>query len=82
MTTCRYGISKRGKRTLIHFNYEYWRIRENSKGQTEWRCSKHQVFHCKAILCTYEDVIIGELSPDHTHNGNIATALSRKAVER
>ena len=81
MATANFGFSKRGKRTLIHLNYEYWRKRENANGQTQWRCCKYQVFNCKAQLSTDgDDVIIGDQSPDHTHNGNVATALARKAI--
>lgn len=79
-TTTYFGVSKRGKRTLIHLNFEYWRVRENSEGQTKWRCCKCETFHCRATLLTAGDVIIGKQSPDHTHNGNVATALARKAI--
>ena len=75
-----FGISKRGNRTLIHLNYEYWRIRENAKGQTQWRCCKYESFQCKAKLLTCDDVVVGEQSPDHIHSGNISTSLARKAV--
>lgn len=81
MPTTNFGLSKRGKRTLIHLNYEYWRKRCNEQGKTEWRCCKHQVFNCKARLFTNGDnVIIGDQSPDHTHSGNVALALARKAI--
>jgi hypothetical protein len=80
MATANFGLSKRGKRTLIHLNYEYWRKRENAQGQIQWRCCKHQVFNCRAQLSTDGNVIIGDQSPDHTHSGNVATALARKAI--
>ena len=81
MASANFGISKRGKRTMVHLNYEYWRIRENAQGQTEWRCSKYRSFSCKARLLTdSDDVIVGDQSPDHTHNGNVETALARKAI--
>ena len=75
-----FGLSKRGQRTLLHCNYEYWRLSENSKGHTRWRCCKYEVFHCKAKLWTDGSRIIGEENPEHTHNGNAATSSARKAV--
>lgn len=81
MATANFGLSTRGKRTLLHRNYEFWRKKENAQGQTHWRCCKHQIFKCKAKLVTDGDgVIIGNQSPDHTHSGNVAMALARKAV--
>jgi hypothetical protein len=81
MTTVNFGTSKRGKRTVIHRNYEYWRKGENAQGQTQWRCCKHQVFNCKARLLTdANNVVIGDQSPDHTHSGNVSTALARAAI--
>ena len=58
-----FGTSKCGKRTLIDFNYEYWRIRENPEGQTQWRCCRYESFKCKAKLLTFNDVVVGEQSP-------------------
>lgn len=81
MATVNFGFSKRGKQTLIHLNYEYWRKKDNTEGQTQWRCCKYKTFHCRAKLFTdADDVIIGNESPEHTHSGNIATARARKAV--
>lgn len=75
-----FGVSKRGKRTLIYHNYEFWFDSLNSKGQTIWRCSKRQACKCYARVKTEGNVVIGKPGPDHTHTGNIANALSRKAV--
>jgi hypothetical protein len=75
-----YGVSKRGQKTLIHNNYEFWRLKDNSNGETLWRCSKHQIFKCKAMLKTANDRIAGRTDPDHTHSGNVSTALARQAI--
>lgn len=75
-----FGISKRGKRTLILNNFEFWQYRENNQGQTLWRCIKREVFNCKATAKTVGNVVVGNLSAEHTHSGNVATALARQAV--
>jgi hypothetical protein len=55
--------------------------RENLQGKTQWRCCKHQVFSCNAkISKDIENNIVGNQSQGHTHNGNNATVLSRKAI--
>jgi len=35
---------------------------------------------CKARLITYGDRIVSKQQPEHTHSGNVATELARKAV--
>ena len=78
--TVEFGVSKRGKRTLISSKFEYWRYKKNSKGETLWRCIKKEVFHCKATVKTNGDQLIGNVAPDHNHSGNASTSLARKAV--
>jgi len=75
-----YGASKRGKRTLVYRGCEFWREKENKKGQTHWRCSKRQSLQCKARLVTDSHGVVGNKQPEHNHSGNVATALARKAV--
>lgn len=74
-----YGTSKRGKNTAIYNNYEYWKYRENLKGQVIWRCVKSQTMKCKATMRTQGDRV-KEMLYEHSHSGNVATALARKAV--
>jgi hypothetical protein len=75
-----YGVTKRNARSLIYLNYEFWKKREGNEGDIHWICSKHQRFHCKATLKTNGDAVIGDKEPEHTHSGNVANALARKAV--
>ena len=77
---CVFGVLKRGKPTLIYRNYEYWKIKSNSKGETLWRCNKFQTFRCKAYAKTKNDNVVKETSPEHTHARNAANALVRKAI--
>ena len=79
-TDLQFGMTKRGKRSLISNNFEFWEYRTNNAGVTHWRCIKYYAFKCRAILKTSGDAIVGDSSPSHTHTGNVATALSRKAV--
>ena len=36
-----YGISKRGKKTLIYRGFEFWQHRVKVDGQIIWRCNKN-----------------------------------------
>jgi hypothetical protein len=74
------GVTKRGQPTIIFNNYEFWKYRENKQGQVLWRCTKAQVFHCKATLKTIDDAIVAGRETQHTHSGNVANALARKAI--
>jgi len=75
-----FGTSSKGKRTVIYRNFEYIKERENRCGTTSWRCQKFQSMQCKAHLVTSGDRVVSNRQPEHTHSGNVATALARKAV--
>jgi FLYWCH zinc finger domain len=75
-----YGSSKREEQTFIYKNFEFWKLKTNSRGETFWRCSKHQIFKCKAIVKTKSDVVIGNEAPEHTHGCNVSNTLARKAI--
>ena len=75
-----FGCTERGKKTLIYRNFEYYKERENVCGTISWRCSKHQRYNCKARLITSGLCVVSNRQPDHNHDGNITTALARKAV--
>ena len=75
-----FGISTRGKPTVILRNYEYVKECDNACGTSSWRCRQHVSLKCKARLVTKDGRLIRETQPEHTHAGNVATALARKAV--
>lgn len=75
-----YGRTERGKPTLLYRGYEYWKDRDNVCGSISWRCVQTQRLKCKARLVTCRGRIVGDRIPEHTHTGNIATSLARKAV--
>ena len=75
-----FGMTKRGKRTLIYNGFEFWKKHVNQDDETLWRCCKRERFHCKATVKTAFDRIIGKSDPLHTHSGNAANALARQAV--
>ena len=76
-----FGTSTKGKPTVIYLNFEYVREGDNHCGTTSWRCQKFQSMQCKARLITSDDGIVSNRQPEHTHSGNVATALARKAVD-
>src|SRR5438132_6808528 len=75
-----FGCTVCGQKTVIYRGFEYWRKRDNVNGTTAWRCREFQHFQCKASLLTSGSRIVSNRLPDHTHEGNVATALARKAV--
>jgi len=75
-----FGTSTRGKPTIIYRSFEYTRDRDNANGTTAWRCQKFQSHHCKARLITAGNRVVSDRQPEHTHEGNVAIALARKAV--
>ena len=74
------GKTGRGRSTLIYRGFEYWRERENVCGTTSWRCRQYRTLRCRARLTTSGLKIVSESQPDHTHSGNLSSALARRAV--
>ena len=75
-----YGCSKRGEKTFLYHNFEYFRERVNANGTTSWRCCQYQRLSCKARLLACGLRVVDDRQPDHVHAGNISTSLARKAV--
>jgi len=75
-----YGTSTKGKRTLIYKGFEYVKECENVNGTVSWRCRFVKKFKCKARIVSLDDRVVADKQPEHTHGGNIATSLARKAV--
>ena len=75
-----FGISTKGKPTLIYRDFEYTKERNNQNGTTSWRCKHYQTLRCKARLITNENNLIRETKADHSHEGNIVNTLARRAV--
>lgn len=75
-----FGCSERGRETVVYRGFEYWKKRDNVCGTTAWRCKEHQRLCCRATITTSGKRVTSERQPDHNHEGNMATALSRKAV--
>lgn len=75
-----YGISERGKPTVIYKNFEYVKECNNVNGTTAWRCRMYQRMKCKGRLVTSGNRVVSVREPEHTHSGNVSTALARKAV--
>src|SRR6185436_19422468 len=75
-----FGKSERGHKTLIYKDFEYVKECENVCGTTAWRCRFNKKFKCKARVVTDDSRIVCEKQPEHTHSGNVATSMARKAV--
>ena len=75
-----YGVSKRGRRTVIYRNFEYWQHKVYDSGKVLWKCSKYQTFKCRALLHTDGEAVVGNDEPEHTHSGNVSTSRARQAV--
>jgi len=75
-----YGVTSKGKPTVIYQNFEYVKEIENVCGTVSWRCRVIQRLKCKARLVTSGSRVVSKRQPEHNHAGNVATSLARKAV--
>lgn len=76
-----YGVTSKGKTTVIYRNFEYVKEIENACGTVSWRCRYNQKLKCKARLVTSGSRVVSNRQPDHNHGGNVASSLARKAVD-
>ncbi|KII66168.1 hypothetical protein RF11_11990 [Thelohanellus kitauei] len=74
------GISKRGERTVIYRNFEYWNYRADLRGITTWRCCKLEQDVRLATLRTNGDCVVSQ-DLGHTHYGNGSQALAQRISE-
>lgn len=74
------GVSKRGQKTAIFRGFEYWKHREGKDGYVVWRCCRRRTAKCNATIITKEDIVIKNQEMVHSHEGNLATSLARRAV--
>ena len=75
-----YGISCKGKPTVLYRNFEYVKDKQNVCGTIAWLCRYHQTMKCKARLTTSGDRVVSSRDPGHNHTGNVSIARARKAV--
>jgi len=78
--SCLVPAIRESRHWLICRNFEHVKECENPCGTTSWRCRKYQTMKCKARLVTAGNRVVRFRQPEHTHSGNKATALARKAV--
>src|SRR5688572_24944847 len=74
------GSSTKGKPTLIHHNFEYLKKNQYINGRISWRCQMYKRFKCKARFVTSDDQVVCEPQVEHTHSGNDAASMARKAI--
>src|SRR5678815_226432 len=77
-----FGVSTKGRRTVIYRNFEYVKHRNNKNGEIYWRCKLYQSYKCKGHLKTLDDRIVSNKDQEHTHQGNIATSLPNNQRSR
>ena len=72
------GHSKRGKETAVINGFEFWKLRESSKGEISWRCSRYDALKCRAKLRTAGVYVLHH--SEHNHEANSGTVSARQAV--
>ena len=75
-----FGITSKGKPSVLHKQYEFVKHREYTNGNIQWRCKSYQNSKCQARLTTKNDEIVSDCDPQHTHDGNKENILARQAV--
>ena len=75
-----FGITSKGKLSVIHKHYEFVRHRQYVNGNIEWRCKRYQNNKCPARLTTNNDELVSKKDPQHNHDSSKESILARQAV--
>jgi len=75
-----FGVTSKGKSSVIHKQYEFVRHRQYANGNIQWRCKCYQSSKCQARLTTRNDEIVSDSDPEHNHGGNKESIVAHQAV--
>jgi len=79
----RYGNSEHGKATFVYRGYEFWRPGDIVLRQTNMQFGvviKYRIFKYKDTTEAAGYNVVGTRTRKHNHEGNLSTALARRAV--
>ena len=76
----KFGLTPKGKQSVLHKQYEFVKHREYANVTIQWRFKLYQKSRCHARLTTAGDRSIGDADPEHNHGGNKVSVMARQAV--
>ena len=65
-----FGFTSKKRPTVVYMNYKFNQYSRNNKGCIHWRCVEYVRFKCRAKLVTFENKMLENSAPLHTHPAN------------
>ena len=65
-----FGFTSKKRPTVVYMNYKFNQYSKNNKGCIHWRCVEYVRFKCRAKLVTFENKMLENSAPLHTHPAN------------
>jgi len=62
-----FGFTSKKRPTVFYMNHKFNQHSKNNKGCIHWRCVEYARFKCRAKLVTFENRMLENSTPLHTH---------------
>jgi hypothetical protein len=80
-----FGFTSKKRPTVFYMNHKFNQHSKNNKGCIHWRCVEYARFKCRAKLVTFENKMLENSTPVHTHptvKSSIAQKCTKSAREQ
>src|ERR1700731_3951628 len=77
-----FGFTSKKRPTVDYMNYKFNQYSRNNKGCIHWRCVEYARFKCRAKLVTFENKMLENSAPLHTHPANKSDVAQKMCQRR
>ena len=74
-----FGFTSKKRPTVIYMNHTFNQYSKNNKGCIHWRCVQYARFKCRAKLVTFENKMLQNSTPVHTHSATKSSAHEQQS---
>ena len=74
-----FGFTSKKRPTVIYMNHTFNQYSKNNKGCIHWRCVEYARFKCRAKLVTFENKMLQNSTPVHTHSATKSNAHEQQS---
>ena len=75
-----FGFTSKKRPTVFYMNHKFNQHSKNNKGCIHWRCVEYARFKCRAKLVTFENKMLENSTPVHTHP-TVKSSIEQKCTK-
>ena len=75
-----FGFTSKKRPTVFYMNHKFNQHSKNNKGCIHWRCVEYARFKCRAKLVTFENKMLENSTPVHTHP-TVKSSIAQKFTD-